>query len=201
MVEGKPTASAQLIGALVRMAGHRLRVTGNDTEAHAQVIRSDDPDFAFESVWTLDRAARAGLTGKGVWKSYPAAMLKRAPSLRLPGRLPGGVGGVAFTPLRNSNPPQLRPRPPRPAGGPQSPPTTVTVATGVGPRNLSTPRPADRRRDVIEDQAQPDDATADYLRPRHHPQRPPPRRLGRTAQEDPPRAAAWAQPNTTTSCG
>ena len=33
VVEGKPTASAQLIGALVRNAGHRLRVQGDETHA------------------------------------------------------------------------------------------------------------------------------------------------------------------------
>lgn len=76
VIEGKPTASAALISALVRRAGHRLRVTGNDTRAVAQIVRADDPDFTFESVWTLDRAKQAGLVGKDVWKKYPAAMLK-----------------------------------------------------------------------------------------------------------------------------
>jgi hypothetical protein len=76
VIEGKPTASAALISALVRRAGHRLRVTGNDKQATAQIIRKDDPDFTFEAVWTLERAKQANLTGKGVWKQYPAAMLK-----------------------------------------------------------------------------------------------------------------------------
>lgn len=76
VIDGKPTASAALISALVRRAGHKLRVTGNDREATARIIRSDDPDFVFESVWTLDRAKQAGLVGKDVWKKYPAAMLK-----------------------------------------------------------------------------------------------------------------------------
>lgn len=76
VIDGKPTASAGLISALVRRAGHRLRVTGTDQKATAQIIRSDDPDFVFEAVWTLDRARQAGLINKNVWKSYPAAMLK-----------------------------------------------------------------------------------------------------------------------------
>ena len=75
VIEGKPTASAQLIGGLVRRAGHKLRVTSTDTKAVAQVIRQDDPDFTFTVEWTIDKAKAAGLTGKGVWKSYPAAML------------------------------------------------------------------------------------------------------------------------------
>jgi len=76
VIEGKPTASAALISALVRRAGHKLRVKGDDKQATAQIVRADDPDFTFEATWDLTRAAAAGLTGKGTWKKYPAAMLK-----------------------------------------------------------------------------------------------------------------------------
>lgn len=76
VIEGKPTASADLIAGLVRRAGHRLRVTGDDDKAVAQIIRADDPDFTYEAVWTKARAQQAGLTGKGVWKAYPGAMLR-----------------------------------------------------------------------------------------------------------------------------
>jgi hypothetical protein len=76
IIEGKPSASSGLISALVRRAGHRLRVTGNDREATARIVRADDPDFTFEAKWTLDRAKAADLLGKGTWKKYPAAMLK-----------------------------------------------------------------------------------------------------------------------------
>ena len=69
VIEGKPTASADLIAALVRRAGHKLRVWGDDREAHAQVIRSDDPHFdGFHCVWTMERAKSAGLAGKAVWQ-------------------------------------------------------------------------------------------------------------------------------------
>lgn len=76
VIDGKPSASAALISALVRRAGHRLRVTGDDTHAVAEIVRADDPEFTFRAEWTLDRAKQAGLTGKGVWRQYPAAMLK-----------------------------------------------------------------------------------------------------------------------------
>ena len=78
VVEGKPTASAQLMGALVRRAGHILRVQGDDTHATATVRRKDDPEFEFTATWTLQRAAKAGLTSKAgsSWSKYPAAMLK-----------------------------------------------------------------------------------------------------------------------------
>lgn len=82
VIEGKPTISAGLMGALVRRAGHRLRVTtegsfdAGDLAAIAEIVRADDPEFTFRQRWDLDRARRAGLLGKGVWKSYPEAMLK-----------------------------------------------------------------------------------------------------------------------------
>jgi hypothetical protein len=76
VIEGKPSASAALISALVRRAGHRLRVTGNDEKAVAEIIRSDDPEFVYRAEWNLDRARTAELLGKGNWKKYPAAMLK-----------------------------------------------------------------------------------------------------------------------------
>jgi hypothetical protein len=90
IIKGKPSASASLIGALVRRAGHRLRVTGNDCHAVAVVIRADDPDFEYRSEWTLERAVTAKLCTlkdgrpyardtKGeptAWEKYPAAMLK-----------------------------------------------------------------------------------------------------------------------------
>lgn len=76
VIDGKPTVSPALMSGLVRRAGHKLRVTGDDTRAVAEIIRADDPDFTFRSEWTLDRAKKAGLAGRGSWAKYPAAMLK-----------------------------------------------------------------------------------------------------------------------------
>lgn len=76
VIEGKPTASADLMAALVRRAGHKLRVQMKPDAARATLIRADDPDFEFEATWTLARAQAAGLAGKGVWKAHPQAMLR-----------------------------------------------------------------------------------------------------------------------------
>jgi hypothetical protein len=83
VIEGKPTASAGLISALVRRAGHKLRVVGDATQATCQIIRADDPSFTFSVTWTLRKNAEgspsaedAGLLGKDVWKKYAASMLK-----------------------------------------------------------------------------------------------------------------------------
>ena len=47
VIEGKPSASSGLISALVRRAGHTLRVKGDDQSATAEIVRSDDPDFTY----------------------------------------------------------------------------------------------------------------------------------------------------------
>lgn len=63
IIEGKPTASAALMTALVRREGHKLRVTfRKDTNtAVAELIRKDDPEFTFRAEWTIERAVAAGL--------------------------------------------------------------------------------------------------------------------------------------------
>lgn len=76
VIEGKPSASANLIAGLIRKAGHVLRVEGNDTYATATLIRKDDPDHPMTATWNMEKARAAGLTGKGVWKAYPGAMLR-----------------------------------------------------------------------------------------------------------------------------
>lgn len=91
VIEGKPSASSGLIGALVRQAGHKLRVKSDGMSwATAQIVRADDPEFTYECTWNLERAAQAGLckieNGKPVardrngkptsWEKYTAAMLK-----------------------------------------------------------------------------------------------------------------------------
>lgn len=82
IIEGKPSASAELIGALVRRAGHRLRVhlekPGTpEAVAIAEIVRSDDPEYVFTALWSLPRAKQAGLLGKDNWQHYPEQMLKR----------------------------------------------------------------------------------------------------------------------------
>jgi hypothetical protein len=75
VIEGRPCASSGLISGLVRKAGHKLRVSGDEKAATCTIIRSDDPEYRFTFTWTMERARQANLTGKQVWKNYPAAML------------------------------------------------------------------------------------------------------------------------------
>lgn len=76
VIDGKPSASANLIAGLIRKAGHVLRVEGDDTYAKATLIRKDDPENPMIATWNMEKARQAGLTGKSVWKAYPGAMLR-----------------------------------------------------------------------------------------------------------------------------
>lgn len=103
VIEGKPSASADLMAAMVRGAGHKLRVLGDDTYAEVSLVRRDDPDFEFKVRWTLERAQNAGLLMKGGkrgnWEKYPAAMLKaRAISEVVRMGASDVMAGVIYTP-------------------------------------------------------------------------------------------------------
>lgn len=102
VIEGKPTLSPALMTALIRRAGHRIRVTVDGTvgegtlKAVARLWRADEPDEPYTCTWDLDRAERAGLvtvtrderTGRTTlrarsssgkvlpWEAYTEAMLK-----------------------------------------------------------------------------------------------------------------------------
>lgn len=98
VIKGKPTASAQLIGALVRRHGHKLRVTGDATSATCEIIRADDAEFVFRSTWNMERAKTAGLLSNPSWQKYPEAMLKaRAITECARDACPEALNGVAYT--------------------------------------------------------------------------------------------------------
>lgn len=76
VVNGRPSPSANLMAALVRRAGHKLRVRGDAKVCTATLIRADDPEAPFEATWTIEQANAAKLTGKDTWRQYPSAMLR-----------------------------------------------------------------------------------------------------------------------------
>lgn len=98
VISGKPSASADLMSATVRRAGHKLRVTGDDTYAEAVLIRADDPDFEFRARWDLAKARQANLNTP-TWKNYPGAMLRsRAITEVIRAGAPDAMFGLVYTP-------------------------------------------------------------------------------------------------------
>lgn len=100
VINGKPTASAELIAANVRRAGHRLRIV-KDEKARAatcEIVRRDDPDFTFTATWDMAKAQQALLSGKENWKKYPMAMLAaRAITECARDACPEALYGVVYT--------------------------------------------------------------------------------------------------------
>ena len=76
VIQGKPTASAELIAANVRKAGHKLRVRGDEKSCTATIVRADDPDYEFTVTRDLEWAKAMGLTGKDNYKKQPGTMLQ-----------------------------------------------------------------------------------------------------------------------------
>lgn len=97
IVKGKPTASAELMLALIqRDFGQRaIRVKESD-DTHCTVEYRQEGWAGTQSyTFTIDQAVKAGLAGSQTWKSYPAAML-RARCISAVARMafPGSIGGM-----------------------------------------------------------------------------------------------------------
>ncbi|HVA19541.1 MAG TPA: hypothetical protein VMU55_05155 [Solirubrobacteraceae bacterium] len=74
VIDGKATADAQLIGMLVRRAGHRLEDKTTDQSSTVTITRDDGSIHTV--TFTMADAQRAGLVrAGGAWTKYPAAML------------------------------------------------------------------------------------------------------------------------------
>lgn len=102
VINGRPTPSADLIAALIRGAGHKLRVsvTSDPPTATAILIRADDPDYEYKVVWDQHKAQVAGLWGRGEsWKKYPEQMM-RARAISEVGRMGASdaLHGFIYTP-------------------------------------------------------------------------------------------------------
>nr|DAN77623.1 MAG TPA: RecT protein [Caudoviricetes sp.] len=78
VINGRATLSSDLMAAVIRRAGHTLRIVENNPESvTATLIRADDRKFEFTVTWDKDKAVKAGLWGqRGPWSQYPTQMLR-----------------------------------------------------------------------------------------------------------------------------
>ena len=78
VINGRATLSADLMAAVIRRAGHTLRIVENSPESvTATLIRADDKKFEFTVTWDKDKAVKASLWGqRGPWSQYPTQMLR-----------------------------------------------------------------------------------------------------------------------------
>lgn len=79
IIEGKPTLSADLIAALCKsrpdVCLYFRMVESTATVARFETHRKGEPEPT-PMTFSIEDAARAGVTGKDNWKKYPAAMLR-----------------------------------------------------------------------------------------------------------------------------
>jgi hypothetical protein len=95
-IQGKIEISARLMAAMIRRAGHSMKVTVcNENECTIEGTRSDNGD-TFSASFTMKDAQKAGLAGRGSWKSYAEDMLYARAMSRLGRRLFPDVIGTAY---------------------------------------------------------------------------------------------------------
>src|SRR5699024_9809393 len=101
VIQGKPTASAELIASNIRKAGHILRVHSDEQNLSvtATVYRADDPEFPHTVTRDMDWAKQMGLVNKDNYKRQPLTMLQWR-AISGVGRLacPEALYGVQYTP-------------------------------------------------------------------------------------------------------
>jgi hypothetical protein len=113
IVKGRPSMSAVLMHALIRQAGHKVRVWGDNKTGHCRITRNDDPE-PFEETFTIQEAAVAGLlqiqpdgsvrarSDKGEvkpWEAYTKTMLRnRALSIAARAHCPEVILGLRYVP-------------------------------------------------------------------------------------------------------
>lgn len=120
VARGKMTMSADLMGAVVRRAGHKLRLREDGDSVTADLIRADDPDYTFTVTWDKAKAQAAGLWGsRGPWQQYPRQMLRaRAITEVCRQGASDALAGTVYTPEElESTPAQNAPQ--KPAQQPQ----------------------------------------------------------------------------------
>ena len=75
IIEGTPSLKPEIQLALVRQAGHSVSVKTSSVDAVILLGKRQDTGDVAEVGYTLEDAKRAGLIGKGNWKTYPEDML------------------------------------------------------------------------------------------------------------------------------
>ena len=99
VIKGRPSASPELMRALIRRAGHSIEVVEHTNESCTlRGTRGDDATTELSS-FTMEDARRANLLNGGAWKTYPKAMLLARASSQLGRSLFADViSGISYTP-------------------------------------------------------------------------------------------------------
>ncbi len=97
IIEGKVELSARMMSALIRRAGHKLKI-GETSETMCEITgRRKDTGETHTAKFTIEQAQKAGLIkDKGGWKKDPEDMLYARALSRLARRLFSDVIGIGY---------------------------------------------------------------------------------------------------------
>jgi hypothetical protein len=99
VIDGRPSFSPELMRALVARAGHRLDIIESTDERCTLAGRRADTGAGAQVTWTIADAQRAGLAGRGAWRTYPRAMLVARATSELCRQLwPDIIAGLSYGP-------------------------------------------------------------------------------------------------------
>lgn len=95
-IMGKITIAPQLMNAMIRRAGHKLKIDSNDQRCIIEGTRKDTGEFCCVN-FSVEEARRAGLVKpNGGWEKYPSDMCFARALSRLARRLFPDVIGMAY---------------------------------------------------------------------------------------------------------
>ena len=137
VIQGKPTASAELIASNVRKAGHKLRVEVDEQakSVRATIWRADDPEYPHTVVRDMAWAQQMGLANKDNYKKQPTTMLQwRAISAVARLACSEALYGVTYTPDEVQDMGELK----TPHSTPQPTPEPVPAVEGISQEQWET---------------------------------------------------------------
>lgn len=145
VIKGKPTASAELIAAQVRKAGHKLRLSKDEgaQSVTCTIVRADDPKYPISVTRDKAWATSMGLAGNDNYRKQGMTMLTwRAITACAREACPEALYGVAYTPdeMYDMDAPEERQPQPKPTKAVDVQPIrdrykAWCAATGHGPKD------------------------------------------------------------------
>lgn len=105
IIEGKVELSARIMGAMIRRAGHTMKIL-EDSDTKCTIYgRRGDTGEEYTVTYTIEQAQRAGLIKeKGGWKKVPDDMLFARTQSKLARRLFSDVVGIGYVQGEISSP-------------------------------------------------------------------------------------------------
>jgi len=95
-IQGKVEISARLMCSMIRRAGHNINIIQCDSKVCVLEGKRKDNGDTFKAQFTIEDAAKAGLSSRDVWKKYTEDMLYSRALSRLARRLFADVIGTSY---------------------------------------------------------------------------------------------------------